>query len=219
MNEQALSTHGRVRDPQAKRAAILDAAEKLFSEQGFAACSMAQLAEESGVTQSLIHHHFGPKRGLWETVLRSRMAGFMGSQAAFVQKKARAPSILRQSMRSLFELCRTQPRLLRLYAWAVAEGVPTSAPQDDARPLIGLGIDWVRKAQERGELRADVKPGAIFALYFALCEHWFLARSEMEFRFGSELPTDEEVLDATLKIFLDGLRASHPQVAPLETDE
>ena len=49
-------------DPEASRAAILDAAERTFVDKGFAGASMSEIAERSGVTKSLIHHHFGRRK-------------------------------------------------------------------------------------------------------------------------------------------------------------
>src|SRR5690606_4034604 len=57
-------------DPAASRRAILDAAGGCFSATGYAGTSMHDIAKAAGVTQSLIHHHFGPKDALWAEVRR-----------------------------------------------------------------------------------------------------------------------------------------------------
>ena len=48
-------------DPEGTRAAILEAARRIFVERGPAAVALSEIAEASGVTKSLIHHHFGSK--------------------------------------------------------------------------------------------------------------------------------------------------------------
>ncbi len=49
---------------------ILTAAEALFSEYGYAAVSMAQVAKASGISKSNIYHHFSSKDDLYTSVLR-----------------------------------------------------------------------------------------------------------------------------------------------------
>ncbi len=51
----------RVRDSEATQAAVLRAAEVLFAENGFAATSIRDISQASGVSHPLILHHFGSK--------------------------------------------------------------------------------------------------------------------------------------------------------------
>ena len=51
---------GRPKDP-GKRAAILDAAKRLFVSQGFERVSMDQIAAEAGVSKLTVYSHFGDK--------------------------------------------------------------------------------------------------------------------------------------------------------------
>ena len=56
----------RSRDPAEKQARILEAAEALFAEQGFDQTSTMQIAERAGVSEGIIFHHFGSKKGLFQ---------------------------------------------------------------------------------------------------------------------------------------------------------
>lgn len=49
--------------------ALLDAAERLFSEQGFVDVSTRQIAEAAGVNLGLIQYHFGSKANLFVAVV------------------------------------------------------------------------------------------------------------------------------------------------------
>ena len=40
---------------------ILDAAEKLIAEQGYAATSLRQIIADAGVNLAAVHYHFGSK--------------------------------------------------------------------------------------------------------------------------------------------------------------
>ncbi|MGM0577745.1 MAG: TetR/AcrR family transcriptional regulator [Myxococcota bacterium] len=48
---------------------ILEAADELFSEAGFDAVSMRDVAERAGVTKGLVFYRFGSKQALFEQVL------------------------------------------------------------------------------------------------------------------------------------------------------
>jgi len=48
---------------------ILDAAEKLFTSNGFAGTSLRAVIKEAGVNTASVHYHFGSKEGLIEAVL------------------------------------------------------------------------------------------------------------------------------------------------------
>ena len=52
---------------------ILDAAEDLFAEQGFAATSLRQLTARAGVNLAAVNYHFGSKDELAKAVLQRRI--------------------------------------------------------------------------------------------------------------------------------------------------
>ena len=51
---------------------ILHAAEAEFAEKGFDGAGMKSLSVRAGVSQSLLHYHFGSKDRLYEAVIRER---------------------------------------------------------------------------------------------------------------------------------------------------
>jgi AcrR family transcriptional regulator len=51
------------------RERILSAAIRAFSEVGYAGATTAGIARTAGVTQPLVHHHFGSKDGLWRAAM------------------------------------------------------------------------------------------------------------------------------------------------------
>jgi len=62
----------RVRDPEAKRAAILAAARSVFAEHGYDKATIRQIAERAGVTHGLVVLHFSTKAQLFVTAVRSQ---------------------------------------------------------------------------------------------------------------------------------------------------
>jgi TetR/AcrR family transcriptional regulator len=110
----------KTRNPEQTRTAVLAAAERLFSERGFAGTSMRDLAHASGISQPLIHHHFGSKEALYSAVkqraLEQLRALWMGKSSVV------RPLKIEQRVRLLVEFYRKNPQLLRLLSWARLEG-------------------------------------------------------------------------------------------------
>lgn len=59
-----------------KKANILDAAEKLFSQLGYEATSTRQIAKEAGANMAMINYYFGSKEGVFMDIMSQRIAGF-----------------------------------------------------------------------------------------------------------------------------------------------
>ena len=62
---------GRPKDP-GKRAAILDAAKRMFVSHGFERVSMDQIAAEAGVSKLTVYSHFGDKEALFSAAVRAK---------------------------------------------------------------------------------------------------------------------------------------------------
>lgn len=60
------------RDGEATRKALMDAAERLFAEQGVEAVSVRAINAAAGLAPAAVHYHFGMKEALLEAVLLRR---------------------------------------------------------------------------------------------------------------------------------------------------
>jgi len=63
---------GRPEGTSVVRDDILDAAEELFSNLGYAGTTLREIADQAKVTQALINYYFGSKYGLYEAVFMRR---------------------------------------------------------------------------------------------------------------------------------------------------
>jgi AcrR family transcriptional regulator len=63
------STPRRRHDARASREALLDAADALFDERGYAAATVREIGERAGVDAALIARYFGGKEGLYLATL------------------------------------------------------------------------------------------------------------------------------------------------------
>lgn len=83
---------------------IISAAEAEFAERGFDGVGMKALAARAGVSQSLLHYHFGSKDKLYAAVIESRSALINGERRALLDAAdPTAPDGLKQIFHALFQ--------------------------------------------------------------------------------------------------------------------
>ena len=159
-------------DPEASRAAILDAAEELFVAKGFEGVSMSEIAEQSSVAKSLIHHHFGTKEGLWAEVKKRRFSEYHARQMALYARGRVDAETIRASMEAYFGFLCRYPQYMRLMQWMRLEG-----DRDCTEMVVEarrLGIERLAEAQANGVLRDDVPAEHVLMVFLALCHAFFL---------------------------------------------
>jgi TetR/AcrR family transcriptional regulator len=113
-----VTTTERIRDPERSRAAILDAAEKLFAEKGFEAASLNEVGAAAGVSRGTPGYFFGTKAELYQAVLDRCFAEV---RDAVRQGRARAlasnespETILAGAVSDYFDFLAARPNFVRL---------------------------------------------------------------------------------------------------------
>lgn len=129
------SRRGRVHDAEGTREAILDAAEKVFTEHGFDGARIDAIAKEAGYNKSLIFQYFGDKVGLYAEVTRRadrEMSKLQGGLLAPLLEDAGIASdphkfrlFLETIIGALFDYLAEHPRLFRIIHWEAAENWQT----------------------------------------------------------------------------------------------
>lgn len=66
------------------RQAVLDAARRLFVEQGFAATSVADIAREAEASKGAVYHHFTDKHEIFADVFRSTQTAVLQTAAGSI---------------------------------------------------------------------------------------------------------------------------------------
>jgi AcrR family transcriptional regulator len=142
----------RAQATNARREAILSAALRLFTRQGFADTSIDDLRRESGASVGSIYHHFGGKQGvaaaLYAESLRDYQAGLLELIARRPEAREGIEGIVHHHLR-----------------W-----VATHA--DEARYLFGMRAAEVLLASRR-ELRAMNRP------FFRAIFGWLAEQAEL----------------------------------------
>jgi TetR/AcrR family transcriptional regulator len=193
-------------DGDRTRSAILKAAEQLFVQVGFAATSMATVAKHAGVTKSLIHHHFGSKRELWDAVKAEVMEEYGQEQEQLLSGRAPDLTLIEDSFVVYFRFLQSHPNVVRLWTWMAIENDAQCAEM--SRSLSSAGVDLLERGQKAGVIRRDVEPAYILAQFFTLARGWFIERPVLRADLLADSPDqtcDEHYLRATLKVWLAGL--------------
>ena len=79
-------------ESSAVRARLLDAAVRLFAEQGVAGTTVAQIAAAAGVTSAMVHYYFKTKDQLLDAVVAEKLVGeFIAFVADAIERDASDP--------------------------------------------------------------------------------------------------------------------------------
>jgi TetR/AcrR family transcriptional regulator len=143
----------KVRDAERSRAAILDAAERLFAEQGYDATSLNQVGAAAGVSRGTPGYFFGSKAELYQAVLdRSfaevREAVRTGRERALASNQS-PEVILAGAVSDYFDFLAARPNFIRLIerealnGGRLPEGVSHLSAGQEALAAISveLGLD------------------------------------------------------------------------------
>ncbi len=201
-----MATAARRNDPEASRSAILDAAESLFVAKGFEGVSMSEIAEQSGVAKSLIHHHFGTKEGLWAETKRRRFGEYHAAQMALYARGTVDADTIRASMHAYFAFLCQYPQYMRLMQWMRLEGDRECVDMVDE--MRRLGIERLAEAQKNGTVRDDVPAEHVLMVFLALCHGYF--QEGQWVADGAERPLDaQEYLATAWKTFARAMLVQH----------
>ncbi len=162
-------TKTRGRDPDGTRRSALDAAQRLFAEKGFAGASMREIAAISGVSQPLIHYHFGSKKGLFRAVKQRLIASIRAMLPASGDSSSNDVD-MPEIIRSMYSMVSNNEDLMRLVAWSHLEGERDPWPGEE--DLSRATADHIRRRQSDGSMRKDIDPLITTVMIGALIFYW-----------------------------------------------
>jgi len=133
---------------------ILDAAEQLIAEQGYAATSLRQIIASAGVNLASIHYHFGSKDDLLHQLmlrkagpvnekrveLLDRYAAESGGSALPIEK------ILEAFFTPMVDTATANPQFVRVMGRIVAEGLLPAVVEKSFQPMYAKFIGALRQA-------------------------------------------------------------------------
>ncbi len=91
--------------------AILEAAEKLFLEKGFAMTSTTEIAKEAGCNQSMVHYYFRTKDKLFDAIFEKKANLILSSVMKNRDKEISFNEKIKSIVEAHFDLLRDNPKL------------------------------------------------------------------------------------------------------------
>jgi AcrR family transcriptional regulator len=178
-------------DARRNRGLVLAAADAVFAERGVAA-STEEVARRAGVGVGTVFRHFPTKEALLAALLVERLNAMASDAEAQIDSDDPGAAL-----RELFARMVEKSAAKKMYSEALGDGSGCwpAAGLADAQRRVRHGIGGLLlRAQEAGQVRADLSPEDLFALVVG-------ASRAAEFA-----GDDPQVQRRTLEVVLDGLR-------------
>ncbi len=133
------------------RAAILEAAELLFAERGFAATRLEEVAERVGIRRASIVYHFRDKQELYDAVLEEVVQGLFDRVQPVLTKTAPLRRRVEETVSAFVDFVAERPTFARILMREIADARPGEPP-----PLVKHTLPFYELVRR---LRAERKPG------------------------------------------------------------
>lgn len=159
---------------------ILDTAEQLFTDKGYAGTSIRSIADIAGVNPALVHYYFGNKHALLEKVLQRTLAPMASALATL--KDSETASV-EDIVTLLISMAAEHPNIPRLLTREVL--LPGGVMQDyfieHLAPQLGGALPpLLIQEKTKGKLHGDLDPAYSSLMLLAVCMFPFIARSLAE---------------------------------------
>jgi TetR/AcrR family transcriptional regulator len=221
----------RGRDSERTRAIILQAAREVFIRGDYHQASLSDIARRAGVAQSLIHHHFGSKKGLYISTVHAYLAELDEDLKGIVEPSLDAsedgPAFIASAVRGYFRFLAGNEQCVRLYR------ILDLSLHNDPDLVAGLGeldeqgremsslhlmraaLDRLSLMKDRGQLRDGVEPLPLLSALICTVEHWFTSSRRLNHRLsqaaGAHGPqggvTQEDFLRTVIDVVIQGALA------------
>ncbi|MFG2606839.1 TetR family transcriptional regulator [Streptomyces sp. NPDC048514] len=181
-----------VRDPEATKARIFDAAVTEFARHGIAGARIDRIAAAAKANKQLIYAYFGNKAELFTQVLGSCMVDL----AAAVPVD---PDDIEGWIDRLLDYHATHPELLRLLFWEGIEYGTAELPDETRRQEhYARKVAAVADGQARGVITDAIPPGDLLFLLVALA-NWTAVVPQMGRILAGGQQPDRDRLRASIK--------------------
>lgn len=184
------------------RTRVLDAAEKLFMERGYASVTMRDIADALGVKQAALYYH-APKGK--EQLYRDVVTRHMGHQLAGLERTiAAAPQELEAQLSAITDwLVEQAPvdmmRMVRSDATAISESYAEELIQQVDHSMMQPIIEVIKAAQVRGEVRRII-PEMVAGMLLAITNWAVYFDSTNRFKVSSKI-----MMRQVIELLLNGM--------------
>jgi AcrR family transcriptional regulator len=147
---------------------MLDAAVKVFSDRGFHAASMDEIAEVAGISKPMVYAYLGTKEELFLACLQREATRLMEAVAAGVRPTARPDEQLWNGLRAFFAFVGAHRDGWRvLYRQARSEPHFAGELAGMRSRIVEVVAGLLEDACSKGEARVPARPDDFLAMAYA----------------------------------------------------
>ena len=154
-----------IRDAEATRQRLLDAAAEEFAARGIAGARVDRIAHAARSNKAQIYHYFGSKDGLFDAV-------FDRIVQATVTETPIDPTDLPEYAGRLFDRYQQHPEIQRLATWYRLERADGDHPIEAIVTSNAAKVKAIAEAQQAGLLPTRFEPAALLALVLTISGTW-----------------------------------------------
>jgi TetR/AcrR family fatty acid metabolism transcriptional regulator len=191
-----------------KRERILDAAVRVFAQEGFYNAKVSQIAEVAGVADGTIYLYFKSKDDLLISLFEDRMERVNANLRAALQSSDNAVERLRRVIELHLELIESNRHMAEVITVELRQS--SKFMKDYANPkfaeFLRLIAGAVLDGQKAGTLRADLDPPLVARALFGALDEISLAWLVK----GSQKMDLSRAAEQIGHLFIDGLKARTP---------
>ncbi|MFL5827247.1 MAG: TetR/AcrR family transcriptional regulator [Thermoleophilaceae bacterium] len=141
-----------------KRRLILDAAVRVFAQQGFHACRVSDVADEAGVAYGLVYHYFDSKEEILNTLFTERWQIMLDAIVDIDRQEVPARDKLYMVASFIIDSYRYDPNLMKVIIVEVTRAANSFGRQhlDKIREAYDLIAGIVESARVDGSFKSDI---------------------------------------------------------------
>jgi AcrR family transcriptional regulator len=166
-------SNAKVRLPaQARRAAVLDTACRIFSQGSYRGTTTAEIAREAGVSEPILYRHFASKRELYLACLGEAWGQLRARWEQLIEAEPDSGQWLPSLGAAFMHVHQAKVQLSNLWLHALTEASEDPeirrALRAHLREVHDFVADVIRRAQEQGGVIAERDPTAEAWIFVSL---------------------------------------------------
>ena len=182
--------------------ALLEAAESIFAEQGFAGATTAAIARRAGVPKANLHYYFATKEGLYRAVIERVLNAWLAAASSFDASEDPAEA-LAAYIGAKMDLAREMPLASRIWSAEIMRGAPMIQDFLDTTltEWVASRGSVVKRWVAAGRLK-PIEPQYLFYMIWATTQQYANASHEMATLNGGR-PLDDAAFERAKRQVID----------------
>jgi TetR/AcrR family transcriptional regulator len=181
---------------------LLEAAEHIFAEQGFAGATTAAIARRAGLPKANLHYYFATKEALYRAVVGRVLTAWLAAAASF-DASDDPREALSAYIGAKMDLARMMPLASRIWSAEIMRGAPIIQDFLDTTltEWVAARETSVRRWIGAGKLK-PIDPKVLFYMIWATTQQYANAAHEMTTLNGGR-PLDDAAFDRAKRQVID----------------